>query len=81
MDQQVRTGDEEVTQLESLFAFLKNVKEPYFCWIIYFNDDLQVLNLKLLREDELEDHQELFNPSINLIGLFLQVSHAPKSGL
>jgi hypothetical protein len=66
-----RCEEEEQTQLEFLFNFLKNVREYFYCWIIYFNEDLQVLNVKLLKKDEIELNETMFNPTINLIGIFI----------
>lgn len=63
--------DEEQTQLEFLFSYLKNVKEYYYCWVIYFNEDLKILNVKLLKRQEIKDHEDLFNPVLNLIGIFI----------
>ena len=62
--------DGKTTQLEFLFDFLKNIEENYFCWIIYYSEELNVLNLKLLRQDQLPQFEELFNPNLNLIGIF-----------
>ena len=43
-----------MSQLELLFDYLKHVKEDYFCWVVYFNEELGLLNIKLCREDEVE---------------------------
>jgi hypothetical protein len=73
-DHPIQRGSDETSQLEFLFEYLKNVRDSYLCWILYFNEELAVLNVKLLKEDELADYEDLFDPSINLIGLFLQPS-------
>ena len=48
-DKTVRRGEDQLTQLEFLLEYLKNVKEHYLCWVIYYNEELSVLNVKLFR--------------------------------
>ena len=50
-NQKLGNANEETTQLQFLFDYLRNTREIYICWIIYFSEDLNVLTVKLLKED------------------------------
>jgi hypothetical protein len=35
---------------------------------------MKILNVKLLKKDEVDSHQDMFNPVLNLIGIFINKS-------
>lgn len=58
-------------QLVSLFNYIKKVKEYYFCWVIYFDPELLMLNVKFFMKWEVQDYK-YFDPQCYLAGIFIK---------
>jgi hypothetical protein len=50
------------------------VRENYYCWVVYFNEELKILNVKLIKKEEMSENEDLFNPILNLVGIFINKS-------
>jgi hypothetical protein len=50
------------------------VREYYYCWVVYFNEELKILNVKLIKKEEMSENEDLFNPILNLVGIFINKS-------
>lgn len=51
------------------------MREYYYCWVVYFNEELKILNVKLLKKEEMGENEDLFNPTLNLVGIFINKSN------
>ena len=40
------------SQILSLFEYLQKIKESFMCWVIFFDEELGMLNLKLITQFE-----------------------------
>ena len=57
-------------QLVNLLKYLRKVKEYYFCWAIFYDGQLQMLNVKMFTRWE-TDCFDYFNLEEDLIGILI----------
>ncbi len=60
-----------MNQIYYLFEYLKKTKEYFYCWIIYYNEELKLLSVKMMKKYELKENIELLNSKYCLIGIFV----------
>lgn len=73
------TFQDKLNQLYALFQYLNKVKQSYICWIIYFDTDLNLLNIKLLTQYELLDLDDFFFSMETVVGVFIGEQYYPKA--